>query len=172
MQTQLSLPLGDIEENQKEPRSFERECVVCGNIFESKGPNAKYCSRDCRSDAARERRKEAETNTTNVIQFPKHETPTETNVDASALAQLIKNQQLQLESQQHLIELLQSTLETIRTNVGTGTNNDLRATQPMPPVPIEFDDDELPLIEVKVNKDAKKEIGEQNFLNSLMALQG
>jgi hypothetical protein len=48
----------------------------------------------------------------------------------------------------------------------------MRATQPMPPVPIEFDDDELPLIEVKVNKSAKKETGEQNFLNSLMALQG
>lgn len=168
MQTQLSLPLGDIQETPKAPRSFERECVVCGTTFSSKGPNAKYCSRECRSEAARERRQEAAANTTNVIQFPKHETPTETNVDSSALAQLIKNQQLQIETQQHLIELLQSTLETLRTNTGTGF--DLRETQPMPPVPIEFDDDELPLAEVK--KSAKSGQSSQNFLNSIMALNG
>jgi hypothetical protein len=167
MQTQLSLPLGDIKETPKTPRSFERDCVICGNTFASKGPNAKYCSRECRSEAARERRQEAEA-TTNVIQFPKYEAPVEGNVDSSALAQLIKNQQLQIETQQHLIQLMQSTLETLRTNVGTGF--DMRATQPMPPVPIEFDDDELPIVEVK--KSTKSGQSSQNFLNSIMALNG
>lgn len=168
MQTQLSLPLGDIEETPKVPRSFERDCVICGNTFTSKGPNAKYCSRECKSEAARERRQEAAANTTNVIQFPKHEAPAEGNVDSSALAQLIKNQQLQIEAQQHLIQLMQSTLETLRTNVGPG--QDLRATQPMQPIPLEYEDDELPIVEVK--KSTKSGQSSQNFLNSIMALNG
>lgn len=167
---QLSL-FGDGVEIPKERGTKAMECHICGATFYAKSKRAKYCSKECRAEAATRRRREkaaAEAEqpprqSLNVIRFPNGADLLDAENDAELLMRIIENQQLQIENQQQLIGLLQTTLEALR--------NGVRHDPIREPRRVTFDDDDdLPAIDVRDDDTSSGDSG-QNFLNSLMALQ-
>ena len=164
---QLNL-FGEPIDANPSPELHEKVCTVCGTTFFAKRSNAKYCSNDCRT-AARSRRQlephearvEAETEVPNLILFPGAEPLSASEIDASLLARIIDNQQVQIEIQQRMIDLLHTTLERL-------TNSPLGSSGPRRTSPAPFDSDDLPGIEVKDATTSGE--SSQNFLNSMFNL--
>lgn len=162
---QLNL-FGEPIDTNPAPEVHEKICAFCGTSFFAKRSNAKYCSNDCRT-AARSRRHsetdeaQVEPEVPNLILFPGAEPLSPTELDASLLARIIDNQQVQIEIQQRMIDLLNTTLDRLMSDP-LGTARPRRT----PSAPL--DGDELPGIDVR---DATTP-GEssQNFLNSMFNL--
>lgn len=159
------------------PTLYEKTCEHCGTEFYAKRMNTKYCSNDCKKEAAKARQQQqhhtieaAPPQATNIVHLFANDSPLlETDFDAPLLMQIVENQRLQIENQQRLIELLQSTIEAF-------THAQLQRPSVSPPAamlkntlppPLE-DDDDLPMIEVKDASSAGEST--DNFLNSMFNL--
>lgn len=175
----------------KKRRQFEKTCLVCDAVFMAGSPVAKYCSRDCRQTAAKIRRdvkdslpdtqEPEQPPTSNVIEFPRSAATRDVNVGSEVLEQLVENQQAQIERLERMIALQQDMLDALlvhQRNQQHQSLNGPRALQTMPKMkavstPLTFngppsDDDP----QVTVRKATTDSNSSQNFLNSLMALNG
>ncbi len=170
-----------VEQEKRKTREYEITCIVCSSVFIAGSPRAKYCCKDCRRTAQKIRRdveRQNEKTVSATVDIPRSRATADVNVSAEVLHQIVANQQSQIEQLREMIALQQSMLDAMlhQHSAPPATpdhHHGPRAMQTMPKVTqLNFNtrDDEMPAVTVK--KASGDDNSSQNFLNSLLALQG
>lgn len=176
-----------VKEEKRKGKSYEMTCVVCASTFLAKSKRAKYCSKGCRSRAQKIRREaqqhHSESNTEaapaqgqsgnhTVISLPASKALMDISVDAKLLHTIVENQQAQIEQLRAMVQLQQQMLDAVmHQSQQAPSQRALQGQAKLTPLTFNSLDDDLSEVRVRKVK-AENDNSSQNFLNSLMALQG
>ena len=152
---------------------YIRTCEQCGVRFEAPTERARFCCPAHRAKWNRDKKKSAKKQVDVVL--PAKPQPLPKPANDSVLMVLVQTQNEELRDLRERIRLLEQEVKALKVE-----NASLKAGTPQQQAPAQhktmqatmprYDDDDLP--EVTVKKATGEDNSSQNFLNSLMALQG